>query len=166
MKKFIHSRLASFCRLRIIPCQKISKLLWICSLLGKRGVHVVLVRIIGRSISHFLVGHKKIVPSQRPDNFFVHSLKFFVQSFLKIGKNIKKKIKMWLQKDFDHKPYSTITPDPNFSCALLGIVAKRRALCFDIAIFCPVSQSIVINIGVKRHCASISWATFAILSFS
>ena len=98
--------------------------------------------------------------------FFVHSLKFFVQSFLKIGKNIKKKIKMWLQKDFDHKPYSTITPDPNFSCALLGIVAKRRALCFDIAIFCPVSQSIVINIGIKRHCASISWATFAILSFS
>ena len=112
----------------------------------------------------FLVSQKRIVTSQRPDNFF-QSLEFSVQSFLKIGRNIKK-IKMWLQKDFEHKPYSTITPDPNFSCALLGIVAKRRALCFDIAIFCPVSQSIIINIGIKRHCASISWATFAILSFS
>ena len=117
-----------------------------------RGNYLVLVslfcRPIFRSIFHLLI--------------------FFVQSFLKIGRNVKKKkkIKMWLQKDFDHKPYSTITPDPNFSCALLGIVAKRRALCFDIAIFCPVSQSIIINIGVKRHCASISWATFAILSFS
>ena len=39
-----------------------------------RGVHVVLVSLFGRpnvlSISHFLVSQKKIVSSQRPDNFF------------------------------------------------------------------------------------------------
>ena len=46
----------------------------------------------------FLVGQKKIVPSQRPDIFFVHSLEFFVQSFLKIGKNIKKKSKCDFRK--------------------------------------------------------------------
>ena len=124
-----------------------------------RGANVILVSLFCRqmvsSISNFF---------GQPKDFFSHSLESFVQSFLKICRNIK--IKMWLQKDFDPKPYSTITPDPNFSCALLGIVAKRRALCFDIAIFCSVSQSIVINIGIKRHCASISWATFAIFSFS
>ena len=85
----------------------------------------------------FLGLPKEKCPVSETGQFFLHFLEFFVQSFLKIGRNIYKKMR--LQKDFDHKPYSTITPDPNFSCALLGIVAKRRALCFDIAIFCPVS---------------------------
>jgi hypothetical protein len=37
--------------------------------------------------SNFWVGHKKIVQSQI-GHFFVHSLEFFVQSFLNIGKSL------------------------------------------------------------------------------
>ena len=42
----------------------------------------------GKFLIFFLVGQKKIVPSQRQDNFFGHSLEFFVQSFLKIGHSL------------------------------------------------------------------------------
>ena len=49
------------------------------------------------------VGQKKtIFQSQRPDIFFVHSLEFFVQSFLKIGHSLisrlDKKSREWTKK--------------------------------------------------------------------
>ena len=51
--------------------------------------HLDLVSLFGRPIVLvFFVGQKKIVLSQRLDIFFVHSLEFFVQCFLKIGHSL------------------------------------------------------------------------------
>ena len=58
-----------------------------------RGVHVVLVSLFGRpivrSISHFFGRPRQNCPfSETGQFFFVHSLEFFVQSFLKIGHSL------------------------------------------------------------------------------
>ena len=51
-----------------------------------RGVHVVLVSLIGRPISLFFwSAERKLSRFRDRTNFFVDSLEFFVQSFLKIG---------------------------------------------------------------------------------
>ena len=70
-----------------------------------RDVQVVLVSLFGQpivwSISHFLGQPKKLVQSQRLDNFFVHSLEFvcpvFLENWLPSNQRVDKKNCPWLQ---------------------------------------------------------------------